>query len=533
MADFDKIKINGVPYNVKDTATAQAVDQVASDLAETNKTAQQQGQQIKQQGKQIAQLGQQIENMQENLSVENLEAGNLKAGNLEVRNAVKYGTYMPISEYFKGVSVLDSEGSAQTLLALTDSTTDLTEFPGQQQLYLCLFHNQQSNGDNTAEPRFYLTADGDHMMRIIPRTNNGIWPTLPATRDGSVFYANGMFYIACTDYGSGYDFVIYTSTDFLTWTRHQIAAGLPSGQIWAPHIDPFSSDTTKIGVFVSANENLYYCAVQLSGSYIPTGTASSNSLGISGYIDPCPTSFKGTNGVNIGGAVYNAQCLLAKNETTKRIEFFSYSTVSPTAQAWKNPGVAWPAGVEAPFALTFGNITKLYVDYYHSTTEQQHEIQAIYNGFNYSFDVSGWSVVNRVTFSDDLGFPICGCRHGSGVAVTNEMLRKIHNVCDIYIGATKYKNNYGTRTINLTSPAGGFTITPNYVYRVTGTSITIPQPLNPFGLTAYPILIASDNIAITFTQTPEGSKTYNITNKAGSTLWMVQSKDTLFSPSGV
>lgn len=532
MAVFDKIKINGVPYNVKDTATAQAVAQVRSDLAETNETVEQQGQQITQQGQQITQQGQQI--TQQGQQIGDMHK-NFSTENLEVTGTVKYGTYMPISEYFKGVSVLDSEGSAQTLLALTDSTTDLTEFPGQQQLYLCLFHNQQSNGDNTAEPRFYLTADGDHMMRIIPRTNNGIWPTLPTARDGSIFYANGMFYIACTDYGSGYDFVIYTSTDFLTWTRHQITAGLPSGQIWAPHIDPFSSDTTKIGVFVSANENLYYCAVQLSGSYTPTGTASSNSLGISGYIDPCPASFKAAYGTNIGGAVteYNGQCLLAKNETTKRIEFFSYSTTSPTAQGWKNPGDAWPAGVEAPFTLDFGNITKLFVDYYYSDSESQHLIQSIYNGFTYSFDTSGWSIVNRVTFSDDLGFPICGCRHGSGVAVTNEMLRKIHNVCDIYIGATKYKNNYGTRTIDLTSPASGFTITPNYVYRVTGSSITIPQPLNPFGLAAYPILIASDNIAITFTQTPEGNRTYNLSGKAGSTLWMVQSKDTLFSPSGV
>ena len=60
MADFDKIKINGVPYNVKDTATAQAVAQVRSDLAETNETVQQQGHQITQQGQQITQQGQQI-----------------------------------------------------------------------------------------------------------------------------------------------------------------------------------------------------------------------------------------------------------------------------------------------------------------------------------------------------------------------------------------------------------------------------------------------------------------------------------------
>lgn len=530
MADFDKIKINGVPYNVKDTATAQAVARVRSDLAKTNETVQQQGQTIAQQGQTIAQQGQQISQQGQQIAAMHQS---FSTENLEVTGSVKYGNYVPINEYFKGVNVLDGKGKPQTLLAMTDSTADLTEFPGQQRLHLCLFHNQRSNGDNTAEPRFYLTADGDYMMRIVPRTNNGIWPSLPAARDGSLHYANGMFYIACTDYGDGYSFVIYTSKDFLTWTRHQISAGLPTGEIWAPHIDQFSSDTTKLGVFVTANQNLYYCTVALAADYTPTGSAVPKSLGISGCIDPCTASFKVATSTNIGGAVIPTQYLLVKNETTKRIEFYSYSTTNPTRQTWADPSDAWPAGVEAPFTLDFGNITKLFVDYYYSDSESQHLIQSIYNGFTYSFDTSGWSIVNRVTFSDDLGFPICGCRHGSGIPVTNEMLQKIHNVCDIFVGTNKYKPNYGNRTIDLTSPQGGFTITPNYVYRITGSAITIPQPLNPFGLTAYPLLIASDNIAITFTQTPEGSRTYNLSGKSGSTLWMVQSKDTLFSPSGV
>ena len=530
MAVFDKIKINGVPYNVKDTATAQTVTQQGQQITQQGQQITQQGQQIAQQGQQITQQGQQIAQQGEQIGEMHK---NFSTENLEVTETIKYGNYVPINEYFKGVSVLDDAGAAQTLLAMTDSTADLSDFPGQQQLHLCLFHNQRSNGDNTAEPRFYLTADGDYMMRIIPRTNNGIWPTLPATRDGSLFYANGMFYIACTDYGDDYNFVIYTSTDFLTWTRHQITAGLPSGEIWAPHIDRFSSDTTKLGVFVTVNQNLYYSSVTLAADYTPTGSAVSNSLGVSGCIDPCTAAFKSVAGTNIGGPVISYQHLLVKNETTKRIEFYTYSTTSPVRQGFADPGDAWPAGVEAPFTLDFGNITKLFVDYYYSDSESQHLIQSIYNGFTYSFDTSGWSIVNRVTFSDDLGFPICGCRHGSGIPVTNEMLQKIHNVCDIFVGTNKYKPNYGNRTIDLTSPQSGFTITPNYVYRITGTAITIPQPLIPFGLTAYPLLIASDNIAITFTQTPEGSRTYNITDKAGSTLWMVQSKDTLFSPSGV
>ena len=56
MADFDKIKINGVPYNVKDTATAQAVTQQGRQIAQQGQTIEQQGQQIVQQGRQIADI---------------------------------------------------------------------------------------------------------------------------------------------------------------------------------------------------------------------------------------------------------------------------------------------------------------------------------------------------------------------------------------------------------------------------------------------------------------------------------------------
>lgn len=96
MADFDKIKINGVPYNVKDTTTAQAVKQVASDLAETKETVQQQitqqGQQISQQGQQISQQGQQIEQLQQDIAQGARDAWN---NNNTAINAVVAG--MPAS----------------------------------------------------------------------------------------------------------------------------------------------------------------------------------------------------------------------------------------------------------------------------------------------------------------------------------------------------------------------------------------------------------------------------------------------------
>lgn len=68
MADFDKIKINGVPYNVKDTATAQTVTQQGQQITQQGQAIAQQGQQITQQGRAIAQQGQQIEQQEQQIA---------------------------------------------------------------------------------------------------------------------------------------------------------------------------------------------------------------------------------------------------------------------------------------------------------------------------------------------------------------------------------------------------------------------------------------------------------------------------------
>lgn len=68
MADFDKIKINGVPYNVKDTATAQTVTQQGQQITQQGQAIAQQGQQITQQWQAIVQQGQQIEQQEQQIA---------------------------------------------------------------------------------------------------------------------------------------------------------------------------------------------------------------------------------------------------------------------------------------------------------------------------------------------------------------------------------------------------------------------------------------------------------------------------------
>ena len=101
MADFDKIKINGVPYNVKDTATAQAVAQVKSDLAETDATVQQQGQKIAQQGEQITQNTSNIQDLTGKVSQNESDIENINQdiSGLETRLGAKIGNSAALPSY--------------------------------------------------------------------------------------------------------------------------------------------------------------------------------------------------------------------------------------------------------------------------------------------------------------------------------------------------------------------------------------------------------------------------------------------------
>lgn len=501
MADFDKIKINGVAYNVKDTATAQAVDQVESDLNETNSTVQQQGQQITQQGQQITQQGQAIAQQGQQIT--------------QLGQQIQQET----TDREEAITELENKIAS---IAIPNS-----------RMFLALFHNQTPQGDNNAVPRFYITSDGDHYMRIVSKTNDGVWPSMPDARDGCIRYINGTFYVACTSSKSGGQFGIYYSKDFITWNFVGINASLPSGDIWAPDIDEFSSNNRQLGIFVTSNQNLYYVIVRLNDG-IPQPNASATSLNVSGYIDPCATylSFRDKTTQELR----KIQCILLKNESTKRLEVFSYSTTAPTKLDAYTPGDNWPSGIEGFFTIQFGGITKIMADYYYSATEAQHDTQFIINGFTAGVGTGAdnFSVVQPVNFDDSMGYNIQGCRHGSAIEITQEIAAILNNACVLYNGAaTNHPRKDPVNAVDLTNPQNGFTIVPYHCYRITGTSATIPQPLNPFGLKEFDLIIASDSMALTCTSTPEGSKTYQIDNKAGSTVHFVQSKGTLFSPSGV
>lgn len=87
--------------------------------------------------------------------------------------------------------------------------------------------------------------------------------TLSATnltgRDPSIAYINGNFYIVVTNYSNDFDFIIYKSSDLITWTTHYINANLNNYYSrWAPEFF-VDGDTIKIIITLqeTASSNFY------------------------------------------------------------------------------------------------------------------------------------------------------------------------------------------------------------------------------------------------------------------------------------
>ena len=100
--------------------------------------------------------------------------------------------------------------------------------------------------DNNDEINFFVSKDNLHLQQI--KTTNKI----QSGRDPSIIYYNNKFLVACTDYDTDHDFVIYESNDLETWTKHDINVGLYDSTYqkrWAP--DFFVDDNNDLYIFIS------------------------------------------------------------------------------------------------------------------------------------------------------------------------------------------------------------------------------------------------------------------------------------------
>lgn len=111
--------------------------------------------------------------------------------------------------------------------------------------------------DNTLFLGTFFNSSESNKIYIKVSKDGKNWNTLSATnltgRDPSIAYINGNFYIAVTNFSSDYDFIIYKSSDLITWSTHYINANLNSYYSrWAPE---FFIEGNDIKILISLQES--------------------------------------------------------------------------------------------------------------------------------------------------------------------------------------------------------------------------------------------------------------------------------------
>ena len=378
---------------------------------------------------------------------------------------------------------------------------------------LAVYHDNDSG-----RAMFYVTDDGDFFGRVAGPFNGVV-----DARDASLLYVPRFktLYMACTNYDVGV-FKLYYTKDFVNWSVFIPPKGsIPNdtGVYWAPCL--MYTGGNELRFFVSrgnsldSEKSIYNGAIKISDDGTPSAGCGPYYIFGPNYIDPEIVT------------ISDQKMLAVKNETTKRLEYW---TIDSPFEKIKDPPTM--AGIEAACATSFNGHDYLYADYYFSSEEPLHEIQNI---VRYAVVGERYSPARKVVFSDCLNDAIQGRRHGSCIDFPLDFIDTFYDNYTFDKGATLENNTFGTRyvVLNTLNPGAGFTIIPNYVYILQGTGeITIPSPVNPYGLSEYPILVQTDSITVNIIES-DGTYRFQLDGQAGKMIIMRQGQDTVFVPCGI
>ena len=199
-----------------------------------------------------------------------------------------------------------------------------------------LFSVIESSQDNYALFVFFDSSDGNKVnfftsKDMINLTKLNIDTNL-AGRDPSLYYKNGKFYVAVTEYNSTQDFAIFESEDLQTWTKHSINLGLYNPtypKIWCPEWYEDSDDKLYI---IFARQ---YANTEGSGDFKPYIVECTD---LDNYTFGTPTEITlsgNTDNNYIDGVIFKdsgVYNLILKNEHqgVMRLERFTSSTIDGT-----------------------------------------------------------------------------------------------------------------------------------------------------------------------------------------------------------
>lgn len=328
-----------------------------------------------------------------------------------------------------------------------------------EEIALAVYHHQ-----DTGLPMLYVTNDGVNFNKVdIDLTS------LIAGRDASIVYLNGLFYMGVTWYASdfSYDLVIFTSSDLLNWTRHEINLQFNvKSRTWAP--DLFIKNDGTLCMYVS-HERVNDDNETMEAWY-------SECIDIDNLVFTKAVKCTGLHYPNIDAHRFtykDVDYLLIKTEDTKYIELYRCVSDTGFTPLITGNNSMLPRYTEAPCTLLLGEYLYIYGDRYYDPPVLEYGTQKPIcvrtdNLIDYSY------VAECNVNSGD--YKMSRARHGSLLKLTDETLQIVYNASDNIVinSSTKFEakelehlnvENFGTRVGN-TVTIDNVVAYPNTVYCV-------------------------------------------------------------------
>lgn len=305
-------------------------------------------------------------------------------------------------------------------------------------------------------------------------------------RDPQLIYNknNKTFYLSLTQSsGVNYDFICYTSTDFVNWTPHQIDLGLHSGLRWAPEL------------FIDSDGTMY--------ATISCGTSQSNfKIYISECNDIDNLTFNNARQLSLGLAnVIDASII--KHENTY------YLTVKDNDSARQ---LIYSSSDLVAFNIVNNNVLKSDVPCEGGQLLNINNRWYFYGDTWQSYHNYGVMQTDDIT---DFGFLLINkslkyMRHGSVLYLTDkEAINLITSLSD-YSNMTRIIENESQ--IILSGTYDNLIVYPNFMYRINDNTV-INKIENPYNLQFMPFAFTGGRgIKLTINQIKSKTVNYEIHN---------------------
>lgn len=362
------------------------------------------------------------------------------------------------------------------------------------------FHNED---DGKAE--FYTSVDGYNFNKIPTNFKiNG--------RDGSLVFLNNTFYLACTWFSDNlvdYQFVIYTSIDFVNWIPHTVKVNNATGSTWAP--DLYVNGNTLEVYFTQ--ESVYHSGIFQAYKCTCTDI---NTLTFS-----APVKINGTpnNVIDVHRFDFNGPRVILKDETTKKVIIYTLNDTTLT-----NPidVTSFTFPVEGPTTAIMGGYLYIMCDRFldyniHKYWKQTPVVTRTADLINFEKVVECHTNKKWAGYND-----FSRSRHGCYYKPSTKALEIIKANYEIMAASNYEIENSSIEHINIEDiDSTNWTLFPNTIYCVfnnpTGattptTNITISEPHNPYELDHYDLFLECDPGKVI--NIKSRNNTYSITSTA-------------------